>query len=51
MVRMLGTSQRPWCPYCHAPAGPDCPSRSWPKKTQRQREIREWVHETEGDTP
>ncbi|WP_406516345.1 hypothetical protein OH809_45170 (plasmid) [Streptomyces sp. NBC_00873] len=42
MTRMLGTWSRPWCPYCHGPAGEDCPSRSWSKKTQRAREKRAW---------
>lgn len=39
---MLGTCQRAWCPYCHTPAGPDCPSTSRAKRAERARERRAW---------
>jgi len=47
VARMLGTWSRPWCPHCHAPPGPDCPSRDRSKKAQRAREKRGWRREAD----
>lgn len=47
MARMLGTCQRPWCPYCRAPAGLDCADSSCGKRSARAREKREWRREAD----
>lgn len=47
MARMLGVSERPWCPYCRGPAGLDCPDSSRSKKAARQAEKRAVRREAE----
>jgi hypothetical protein len=37
MAKMPGRFAQPWCPYCRAPAGPDCPSRGRSPRQVRER--------------
>jgi hypothetical protein len=46
MARMLGTCQRPWCPYHRSKGfGLDCPDASCGKRAARSSEKRAWRRE------
>lgn len=50
MARMMGRYAQPWCPYCHAPAGLDCPDKGMDTRYVKRREDREWRREVRDAT-
>lgn len=49
MPDLIKRLQQSWCPYCRAPAGPDCPDVAIDRRTARKVIKRRMAREVEMD--